>query len=176
MTALKQISPDRRPRSCWPETGAGLNSTGVSATAITRPRYASCALALLIVLIGCSKKTDVKASVGQLEQAFPAATPAPSESPRSTPLPPADVTDAGVDANAYVKAALTAARANDLASGVLVLEELQRRKGVRGVTPNQLMTVEQAKQAMIADLAARAERGDAKAKADLAAIEKTHSQ
>ena len=134
---------------------------------------AICSLAFLLALSGCSKKPDVKASVSELEKAFPSAAATTAETPQTAPVPPLT---ANTSASAYVNAALSAARANDYVSGVMVLEEMQRKRGLQGVTPNQLMAVEQTKQAMIADLVARAERGDAKAKADLAAIEKTHSQ
>jgi hypothetical protein len=105
-----------------------------------------------------------------LEKAFPAAaaaTPAPVQGPAPTQQPQA------ADASAYVQLALQAVRTNDYAASVLVLQGVQR---LPGMTAQQLMAVERAKQAMVADLVARAGRGDPKAKADLAAIEKTLSQ
>src|SRR5262249_53883896 len=126
-------------------------------------------LALFLALSACSKKPDIKGRVSELEKAFPMATPAEtSESARPPPV--------ATEAKAYVSAAVSAARANDYASGVMALEQVQRMTGLVGVTANQLMIIEQAKQAMVADLVARADRGDPKAKADLAAIERTHSQ
>ena len=77
------------------------------------------------------------------------------------------------DANAFVNVALAAVRANDYAGGVIALQEVQR---IPGVTANQLMAIHGTMQAMTADLVARAAKGDPKAKADLAAIEKTRSQ
>jgi len=134
-------------------------------------QFASCAsLAAILMLAGCSKKADVKDKVSQLEKAFPAAAPAaaaPIETPAATAQAPAS------EANAYVKAALSAVQANDYAGGVIALQKVQR---MPGVTYQQLVAVERTKQAMTSDLVNRADRGDAKAKADLAAIEKSLSQ
>ena len=118
-------------------------------------------------MASCSKKPDVKASASELEKAFPAAAaPVPAETPATAAAPVAD-------ANAYVKAALASVQANDYAGSVIALQTAQR---ARGVTVDQLMAIERAKQAMTADLVNRADRGDSKAKADLKAIEKTLSQ
>jgi len=125
----------------------------------------ACAVVLL-VLFGCKEKVDVKSQTSELEKAFPqavAATPAPIETA------PAQVPDA----NPYVKAALSAVSANDYAGGVIALQTAQKS---RGVNAEQLMAIERAKQAMTASLVARAERGDEKAKAELARIERTRSQ
>jgi len=122
------------------------------------------------MLAGCSKKVDVKDQVSQLEKAFPAAAPAaaaPIETPAATVQVPAS------DANAYVKAALSAVQANDYAGGVIALQKVER---MPGVTYQQLVAIERTKQAINIDLINRADRGDAKAKADLAKIEKTLSQ
>ena len=130
----------------------------------------SLCLVLVLALSACSRKADVKAQVSDLEKAFPAAaatapaqpqTPAPVEAP------------AAADASAYVQSALAAVRQSDYAASVIALQKAQR---ARGVTAQQLMTVERAKEAIVADLVARADRGDPQAKAALAAIEKTHSQ
>ena len=137
-------------------------------------QFSSCAslavLAAILVLAGCSKKADVKDQVSQLEKAFPAAAPAaagPIETPAATAQAPAS------EANAYVKAALSAVQANDYAGSVIVLQKVER---MPGVTYQQLVAIQRTKQAMNADLINRADRGDAKAKADLAKIEKTLSQ
>ena len=134
-------------------------------------QFASCAaLAAILILAGCSKKVDVKDQASQLEKAFPAAAPAaaaPIETPAATAQAPAS------EANAYVKAALSAVQANDYAGGVIALQKVER---MPGVTYQQLVAVERTKQAMTTDLVNRADRGDAKAKADLAAIEKSLSQ
>ena len=134
-------------------------------------RFSSCAsLAALLMVAGCSKKADVKGQASELEKAFPAAAPAPAapvETPAATAQAPAS------EANAYVKAALSAVQANDYAGGVIALQKVQR---MPGVTYQQLVAVERTKQAMTSDLVNRADRGDAKAKADLAAIEKSLSQ
>jgi len=127
---------------------------------------------LLVILVssGCGKKPDVRQNVSGLEKAFPSAT-------ASVPAQQVDPTPAfvqvGSDANTYVNLALTAVRTNDYAGGVIALQKVER---MPGVTAQQLMAIESAKQALTADLVARADRGDAKAKAELAAIEKTRSQ
>ena len=63
--------------------------------------------------------------------------------------------------------------ADDYAGSVIALQTAQ--KG-RGVNAEQLMAIERAKQAMTASLVDRAARGDEKAKAELARIERTRSQ
>ena len=128
-------------------------------------------LVLPIVLAsGCHRKPDVKGNLSQLEQAFPTATTtAPAQPVEPAPAAPAP----GSDPNAYVGLALSAVRTNDYAGGVIALQTVQT---MPGVTAQQLMAIESAKQALTADLVARADRGDTKAKAELAKIEKTHSQ
>jgi len=124
---------------------------------------------LSLALGACSKKPDVKASVSELEKAFPtAAAPAPVQ---PQPAAPTAVTQA--DANDLVKSALTAARANDYASGVIALQAVQVKPGV---TADQVMAVQRAKQAMVAELQRRAVNGDQQALAQLKAIERTRSQ
>ena len=98
----------------------------------------------------------------------PAAAPAPAQ-PQSevpNPLPRAD-------ANDLVKSALSAARANDYASGVIALQAAQVKPGV---TAEQVMAVQRATQAMVAELQRRAVNGDQHALAQLKAIERTRSQ
>jgi hypothetical protein len=128
-------------------------------------------LIALLAVSGCSKKTDVKSQVSELEKAFPAAVPSAAViQPEQQVTPPQSPPG---DPNAYVKAALSAVRADDYAGGVIAL---QTAETMHGVTAPQLMAIARTKQAMTADLISRADRGDAKAKADLAAIEKTRSQ
>jgi len=130
-------------------------------------QLAAFVLGAILALSGCSKKPDVKATTSELEKAFPAAaSAAPAEAPAAAAAPVAE-------ANSYVKAALSSVQANDYAGSVIALQTAQR---VRGVTADQLIAIERAKQAMTANLLARADRGDAKAIADLKAIEKTRSQ
>ena len=125
---------------------------------------------MILVAPGCGKKADVKQNVSGLEKAFPAAT-APVPAQQSDPAPAA--VPAASEANTYVNLALTSVRTNDYAGGVIALQKVER---MPGVTAQQLMAIESAKQALTADLVARADRGDPKAKAELAAIEKTRSQ
>ena len=124
--------------------------------------------AVFVLALGaCSKKVDVKASVSDLEKAFPSpAAVAEAARPASSPATP-------TEANDLVKTALAAARANDFASGVIALEAAQRKPGL---TAEQVMTAQQAMRAMSADLARRADNGDQQALAQLKAIEKTRSQ
>ena len=126
-------------------------------------------LTVLFAWNGCGKKADVKSQVTELEKAFPGSASAPAAPVE--PVAPAQAQPA--DVNVYVRAALSAVQANDYAAGVIALQTAQQ---VRGVSAEQLMAIERTKQAMTADLLNRADRGDAKAKADLAAIEKTRSQ
>ncbi|MBM3882363.1 MAG: hypothetical protein FJ387_22015 [Verrucomicrobia bacterium] len=105
---------------------------------------------LLLLVCGCSKQPVVEDSVAELEKSFGSAA-----------------------ANPYVAAALVAARTNDYASGVIMLESVQRAPGG---TPQQLMAVQDALQAMMAELTVGAERGDPQARAALARIERSRSQ
>lgn len=127
--------------------------------------------AVLLTLSGCSKKADVKSQISELEKTFQdpgVATPAAGERPVADPT-----RNLSADAKAYVNFALSAVQSNDFAGGVIALQAAQH---ATGVTAAQLAAVENAKQAMTADLVARADRGDAKAKSQLKAIERTRSQ
>jgi hypothetical protein len=126
--------------------------------------------ALLLALNACSKKAVVNAQVSELEKAFPAAA-APATVAQTEPPSPNQGLPA--DATAVVNLALSAVRTNDYAQSVIALQAVQQ---LPGVTAPQLIAVQRTMEAMTADLVARAARGDAKAKADLAAIEKTRSQ
>ena len=128
-------------------------------------------LVLALSLSACRRKTDVKGSIAELEKAFPAAVVTVSLDMPQSPSAPTRI-----EAEEYIRAALTAVRAQDYGSGVMVLEELQRKRGLPGITANQLMTIEQTKEAMISELVARAAHGDPKSIDALAAIERTHSQ
>ena len=123
---------------------------------------------MVFALTACSRKPDVKAETTELEKAFPAASI--SAQAQAQPTAPART---ATDADTFVRAALSAVRTNDYAAGVIALQKIPQ---MPNVTPAQLMAAERAKQAITADLIARASRGDAKAQADLAAIEKTRSQ
>lgn len=69
--------------------------------------------------------------------------------------------------------AAAALKSNDFASGVIALDQAKR---VPGMTPEQLMAVQNAQQAVTATLVNRAASGDAAAKAALAAIERSRTQ
>jgi hypothetical protein len=105
-------------------------------------------LVVLLALNACDKKPDPTGEAVQLRQAFP-------------------------DTNQLVAAALSAIRSNDYPAAVLALENA---RGIPGVTADQLMALQRAKQAMTADLVNRAEQGDKKARADLAILERARSQ
>ena len=72
-----------------------------------------------------------------------------------------------------VRIAVAATQSNDFAAGVIAL---QAAKTTPGLTAAQLATLEEAAQSITADLARRADAGDAKAKAQLEAIERSRSQ
>ena len=124
------------------------------------------------MLSGCGGKPDVDAAAAKVEKEFPTTAqvaPAPAPAPDNAapaPEPQADV-------NASVKAALSAVHSKEYGEGVIAVQTAQK---MPGVSANQLMALERAKQAMVANLQERAEQGDAKAKADLQRIEKTLSQ
>ena len=120
--------------------------------------------ALLFSVNACSKKADVKSSVSELEQAFPTPTAAAPAQP--DPAAP-------VDANALVNQAVAAARANDYAGGVNALQAATRKPGV---TADQVMSIQNAKRALVQELQNRAANGDQAAIAQLRAIERTRSQ
>jgi len=127
---------------------------------------------LLIVFNGCRKKPDVRQSVSELEKAFPAAAPALA-SPSTQPQNPVPGPTPASDPNADISRALAAVRNHDYAGGIIALQEVPQKPGM---SAQQLMAVERAKQALTANLVARAAAGDSQAKAALAAIEKTRSQ
>ena len=132
-------------------------------------RAGRCFVLLLVAFVfaGCQKARDVKQQMTDLEKAFPSLnSPAPAQ-PESAQVPAAPT------ANTYVNAALAAARTNDYAGGVIALQAVQK---MPGITAPQLMAIEHAKQAMTGELVSKAAGGDAKAKADLAVIERTLSQ
>ena len=125
---------------------------------------------LFIALTGCRKKPDVQQSVSELEKAFPAAALASPSTQPQNPVPgPTPVSDP----NADISRALAAVRNHDYAGGIIALQEVPNKPGM---SAQQLMAVERAKQALTANLVARAAAGDSQAKAALAAIEKTRSQ
>ena len=105
---------------------------------------------LLSPLCGCSRPASAESSLTHLEQSFPAAT-----------------------ANPELQLAIAASTARDFATGVVALGNVKKTPGL---TPQQLMAVEQAQQAMTADLIRRADGGDAAARAELARIEQSRSQ
>jgi hypothetical protein len=122
-----------------------------------RTRILTTLLALSTALVftwsGCGKKAEIKAKTSALELAFPATAPA--------------------DARALAQAALAAIRTNDYAGGIMALDSLALTSGL---TPEQLIAVQNAKESLMNDVVDRAANGDAKAKAVLDAREKTRSQ
>lgn len=131
--------------------------------------YSSVALAWVLALSGCGGKPDINTEAAKLEKEFPAAAQeAPSAQAPGTAAP-----EPQADVNASVKAALSAVHSKDYGEGVIAVQTAQQ---LPGVNANQLMALERAKQAMMANLQERAEQGDAKAIAELKRIEKTRSQ
>jgi hypothetical protein len=105
---------------------------------------------ILLTLSACSKKADVKAEVIRLEESFSKSS-----------------------SNDFMGVAFSAIRKEDYVDGVIALESAKR---IPGMTAEQLISVQNTTRAIISDLVARAARGDAKAQADLAAIERSRSQ
>ena len=69
--------------------------------------------------------------------------------------------------------AISAFQTNNYAAAVVALQKAER---VPGITAQQLMSVQQAIEGLTASLVSRAAAGDARAKSELAQIEKTRSQ
>lgn len=135
----------------------------------TSPWLLSLAATLPLALGACSNKANVKSSVSELEKAFPsAAAPAPTQTQPAAPSPAPQG-----DANDLVKNAVSAAQANDYASGVIALQAAQQKPGMNA---DQVMAAQRAKQAMVTELQRRAVNGDQAALAQLKAIEKSRSQ
>src|SRR5437764_14779359 len=101
---------------------------------------------LALLTLACGKKTEIKSSLSELEKAFPAAA-APAPGP-----PPAQA-----DANDLINRAMAAARSNDYAGGVIALQAATVKPGV---TADQVLAIQEAKQAMVGELHRRAARGD----------------
>ena len=118
---------------------------------------------MILVWNGCAKKGDlVRAQTTELEKVFPGlAAAAAAQAVPSTQ-------DSPTEAKQCVVAAVSAARSNDFATGIILL-----RKAVRlpGLSPEQIMAVQEAKKAWVIDLTNRAAKGDESAKAALAAID-----
>src|SRR5690349_15215684 len=134
-----------------------MNSSAVQISTVT---------ALLVMgLSGCGSKPDVDAAAVKVEKAFAAEAQAASAAAAPSPAAPApdDAAPAAisqVDVNASVKAALAAVHSKEYGEGVIAVQKVQR---MPGVTAQQLMALERARQAMSQTLQERAEQGDAKA-------------
>ena len=124
------------------------------------------ALVLASVMLGllsaCDHKPGVKASISQLEKAF-AAPAVPGQAAQAIPGQASRA-----DANGYVQTALSAVRSNDYGTGIVMLKAAARAPGM---APDQFLAVQQAKNALLADLQNRARKGDASAQAALKSIE-----
>jgi len=111
---------------------------------------AAACIVVASLAIGCSKQPSAAEGVAQLERSLGKAIENPA-----------------------VQLAIAAAKTNDLGVGVVALQEAKRSPGL---SAEQLQSVEQTSQAIIAELLRRAAAGDAKAKADLQLIEQSRSQ
>jgi len=144
--------PARPAKGACP--GGRLGKASLPARFMVTRRASRCLLSLgLAALLGssaCSKKEPAHNQLSELEKAFPTQ-----------------------EQNVYVAAALSAVRSNDFVGAVMMLQSIQRTSGV---SVQQRMAVQKAMLAIVADLTARADRGDPQAKADLAAIERSRSQ
>ena len=119
---------------------------------------------IMLALGGCGKKAaDIQVQSGELEKAFPgvaSVAPAPAGQARTVG-----------DARAFVAAALSASRSNDYVTAVLMLQKAAESPGV---TPDQVVALQVARKAWVAELMTRADHGDASAKAALARIGDAH--
>ncbi len=104
--------------------------------------------AALVLLSACSASPDPSAEAARLQTTF-------------------------AGSNRFVSEAIAALKTNDVPAAVLALENA---RSVPGLTADQLMSLQKTKQAMTADLVAKAEHGDRKAQADLALLERLRSQ
>lgn len=122
------------------------------AASFSKMKSAAFVLAAFIALLsGCHRgEPSAQDSVAQLEKAFPKG-----------------------GHNEAIQVAIAAAKSDDHAVGVIALQTAKRTPGL---TAEQLISVEQASQALTADLTRRADAGDAKAKASLDLIARTRSQ
>jgi hypothetical protein len=141
-----------------PIENPGLSHLVRSCCHCRRCRLLASISALLVLAAACGKKVNPQVELSHLETEFATAG-------STNPVLP--------DTTAYLNTAIAAVRENDYADGVIALQALQR---VPGVTPEQRRTVQEAMQRLTDDLLKRAERGDARAQAQLAAIERTRSQ
>lgn len=107
-------------------------------------------LAGAVLGTACRREATPEAATTQLQQAFP--------------------DGGGSDA---VRVAISAAEAKDYPASVVALDVA---KTTPGLSAGQLAAMEQARQAITADLTRRADAGDATAKAQLSAIERSRSQ
>ena len=113
----------------------------------------------LLALCGCHRHNGkADAQVAALERVFPGLG-------RAQPQPEMPAADAGP--KAYVRAAIQAARQDDLAAASALLKRAIRSPGM---TPAQIIAVQAARSAWVQELLARAERGDERAKAGVAAL------
>ncbi len=124
------------------------------------------ALVTCVLLSGCGGDSGAKSSISQLEKAFAAAAApasaeqaAPGSAPRS-------------DAQGYVQTAISALRSNDYAAAVVMLKAATRAPGL---TPDQFVTVQQTKNALLTNLGNRAKKGDPHADAALKSIQQAGS-
>ena len=132
-----------------------------------RPVKAVCGAALL-ALLGCDTKSNVAGQLSELQRTFPASAALASNAPESSSAnQPAFLVDG------YVAIAISAFQTNNYAAAVVALQKAER---VPGITAQQLMSVQQAIEGLTASLVSRAAAGDARAKSELAQIEKTRSQ
>ncbi len=113
--------------------------------------HAPLILLLIGALCGCTNSEPTpEAGLQELQSAFPETS-----------------------GNPALALALAAARTNDLGVGVVALQDVKRTEGL---SAQQLQSVEQASQALTAELLRRAAAGDARARADLELIERSRSQ
>ena len=124
---------------------------------------------ILIVLSGCNREGDVKSSASKLKEAFPTASAAAA--PADDRL--AENAPKQVDNNSYIGQAVSLLQNNDQVAAVTLLNAVQQQTNL---TTQQRIAVYETIEKVYANLVMRADKGDPKAKAAMAELEKKLSQ
>ena len=125
---------------------------------------------LCLAVSGCGQSSKVNAEISKLNEAFPTANAAAPTTPDNSG---GAISVSAVDPNTLVNRAVTALRNNDQEGAVMMLNSAKQQTGL---TVQQRMAVQDTIAMVCGDLATRAGRGDAKAKAAISNMEKSYSQ
>jgi len=128
-------------------------------------------------LVGCSSEPSVEADPAALEAAFKSSgeekieNPAPAAEESTTDTVVIPISPAGeVPIKEVASKAAAAMRKDDLTEAMVLLQTLRR---ARNISPDQLTAVQDQMAALQADLANKAQNGDAKAKQALELIQQS---